>query len=202
MAIRGARPLGAQAETWIRADEGGAPPGAWSQAIVDRGGVVVEVLEAAGMVDLHTQDPLLTAGWTGLLALSFLTVVLASSSGLLLYAYTEARERQGEFALLRSLGFSRLQMNGVVWFNLALVVSWGVVMGILGGLWLGGALLPLLEVAEEGTRVTPPMVLQINWAALAAAFGALMAAMFASVVALAWSLSHMDLQRLLRMEAA
>ena len=136
------------------------------------------------------------------LALSFLTVVLASSSGLLLYTYIDTRERQTEFAMLRSLGFSQIQVNGVVWFNLALVVVFGVLIGTWGGQLLGTALLPLLEVAEGGTRVTPPMVLETNWSALGLAYAFLGGATVATVVALAWAISHLEIQRLLRVEGA
>jgi putative ABC transport system permease protein len=202
VAIRDTRRAEPWVELWVQGGVGAASSEVWSQAISDRGGTVSDVHEATQLVAFRTEDPLLTAGWTGLLALSFLTAVLASSTGLLLYTYTEARERQGEFALLRSLGFSRLQVNSMVWFNLALVVAWGAAMGTLGGLWLGNALLPLLEVAEEGTRVTPPMVLQINWTSMATAYGVMAAAMAVTVGMLAWAISRLEVQSLLRMEAA
>ena len=201
-AIRDTRPVEPWVELWVQGEEKAASFGVWSQAISDRGGTVSHVHEAAQLVAVRTEDPLLTSGWTGLLALSILTAVLASSTGLFLYTYTEARERQGEFALLRSLGFSRLQVNGMVWFNLALVVTWGVGTGTLGGIWLGNALLPVLEVAEEGTRVTPPMVLQINWTSMATAYGVMVAAMTVTVGMLAWTISRLEVQRLLRIEAA
>lgn len=98
--------------------------------------------------------------------LSFFTIVLTNLSSILLYSYMDSRERQMEFALLRTLGFTRGQLNGVVWFGLILMVSGGIVLGTWVGQLAGTAVLPLLEVAEEGTRVTPPMGLHINWQAL------------------------------------
>ena len=194
------RRLRPSAELWVRDGSGTMTVSSVEREITYLGGEANSVHDAAEMVATRTSDPLLTAGWAGLLALSFLTVVLASSSGLLLYTYIDARERQGEFAMLRSLGFSRLQVNGVVWFNLVLVVALGLGIGTWGGQWLGATLLPLLEVAEGGTRVTPPMVLETNWSTLGLAYAILMAATAATVVALAWAISRLDLQRLLRVE--
>ncbi len=154
------------------------------------------------MVAELTSDPLLAAGWSGLLALSFLAVVLATSSGLILYSYIDARERQGEFAVLRTLGFTSFQVNGVVWFNLGLTVAVGLGLGTLGGHWLGRAILPLLEVAEGGARVTPPMVLETNWLAVGTAYLVLAAATAVTVVALAWAISRLEVQRLLRVADA
>jgi hypothetical protein len=194
------RRLRPPAELWVRDGSGTLTVSSLEREITYLGGEVSNVHDAAEMVATRTSDPLLTAGWAGLLALSFLTVVLASSSGLLLYSYIDARERQGEFAMLRSLGFSRLQVNGVVWFNLILVVTLGLAVGTWGGQWLGATLLPLLEVAEGGTRVTPPMVLETNWSTLVLAYAILAAATAATVVALAWAISRLDIQRLLRVE--
>ena len=198
VALRARRNLNPDMEVWLSAADGTLPAAPILQAIEEMGGQALEVHEAEKLLAARTGDPLLTAGWLGLLALSFVTVVLASSSGLILYTYMDARERSEEFALLRTLGFSRPQVNGILWFNLVLVVLSGIAVGTWGGQWLGGALLPLLEVAEEGRRVTPPMVLATNWLALGVAYTVLAAATAATVVALAWAISHLDVQRLLR----
>ena len=102
--------------------------------------------------------------------------------------------------MLRSLGFSNMQVNGVVWFNLTLVVCLGLAIGTWGGQWLGVILLPLLEVAEGGKRVTPPMILETNWSALVVAYSVLGAATAVTVLALAWSISKMELQRVMRVQ--
>ena len=88
----------------------------------------------------------------------FLALVLASGSGMVLFSYMDIRERQMEFALLRTMGSARRQVNGVVWFNLLLVVAAGIGLGTWAGQLIGITLLPILEVSEGGVRVTPPMV--------------------------------------------
>jgi ABC-type antimicrobial peptide transport system permease subunit len=128
----------------------------------------------------------------------FLALVLASASGVMLFSYMDTRERQTEYALLRTLGFSRGQLNGVVWFNLFLMVVCGVGLGTLAGVVIGNSLLPILEVAEEGVRVTPPMVLQTNWFALLISYLILAAVTVITVGWLAWIITKLEVQRVLR----
>jgi ABC-type antimicrobial peptide transport system permease subunit len=153
---------------------------------------------ATDMISEKVTHPLLVAGWSGLLVLSFFTVVLASASSILLYSYMDSRERQMEFALLRTLGFTRGQLNGVVWFGLILMVSSGIVLGTWVGQLAGTAVLPLLEVAEQGTRVTPPMSLHINWQALFWYYAVLAVAAVATCGILARILARREIQQVLR----
>ena len=136
------------------------------------------------------------------MALSFIAVVLASASGLLLYTYIDTREHVGEFAILRTLGFTTIQVNAVVWFNLTLTVILGMLLGTWGGQMLGSAILPLLEVAEGGQAVTPPMALQTNWTALIIAYALFVATTFVTIVALAWAISKLEVQKILRVAEA
>jgi hypothetical protein len=198
ISLRNTRPLVADTEVWIRSNGEDISLDSIQPVLQDLGGTILESYLAVEMVAESTGDPLLTSGWSGLLALSFLAVVMASSSGLILYTYIDARERLGEFAILRALGFTTSQVNGVVWFNLALTVVLGMSVGALGGHWLGNAVLPLLEVGENSTRVTPPLVLQNNWLAVGLAYLVLAASALVTVASLAWAIGRMDIQRILR----
>ena len=153
---------------------------------------------ASEMVSERVTHPLLVAGWSGLMVLSFFTVVLASASSILLYSYLDSRERQMEFALLRTLGFTRGQLNSVVWFGLVLIVGSGMVLGTWVGQLAGTAVLPLLEVAERGTRVTPPMTLHINWWAIFWYYAVLAVAVVATCGILARVLARREIQQVLR----
>ncbi len=198
VSLRNTRPLAADTEVWIRSNGEDLSVDSTQPVLEDMDGTILESYTASEMVAESTGNPLLTAGWSGLLALSFIAVVMASSSGLILYTYIDARERLGEFAILRTLGFTKFQVNGVVWFNLALTVVLGMSVGALGGQWLGNAVLPLLEVGENSTRITPPLVLQNNWLAVGLAYLVLAASAFVTVAALAWAIGRMDIQRILR----
>ena len=157
---------------------------------------------ATEMVRERTEQPLVSAGWGALLVLMFLALVLASASGVMLFSFTDTRERRTEFALLRTLGSSRGQLNGAVWFSLFVVTLFGVVLGSVAGQVIGTSLLPLMEVAEEGARVTPPMTLEIDWVTLGVSYAILGSVTIGTVLWLIWYTSKMEVQQVLRIGEA
>ncbi|MEX2031432.1 MAG: hypothetical protein WEA81_01070, partial [Dehalococcoidia bacterium] len=79
----------------------------------------VEALETLGLTKIVTReglqlqqqdDPLVAAGWSGILAISFGAVLLLSAIGFIVYSYLTAQQRGLEFAILRTLGFSKPQI--------------------------------------------------------------------------------------------
>ncbi|MCE2501640.1 MAG: ABC transporter permease [Dehalococcoidia bacterium] len=165
-----------------------------SQLGVNSGEVMVAEEEAA----LRGKEPLANAGWGGLLVIMFLALALASATGIALYCWLDTRERQTEFALLRTLGSSRGQLNAVVWFNLAVVVVAGVAVGTWAGAQIGAALLPVLEVAEGGVRATPPLTFETDWRMLALAYAVLAVVSVVTVIWLAFVTNRLEVQRVLR----
>ena len=193
---------GGSNELWVSLDGPGEAAPAIVESLDGLGLRVGGTGLASDIVAERVEQPLVNASWSGLLVLMFLALVLASASGLMLFSYVDARERQTEFALLRTLGFSRSQLNGVVWFNLLLVVACGIGLGTWAGHQIAGSLLPILEVAEGGVRVTPPMVLQTNWSALFVSYMVLVLVTASMVVWLAVLLTKLDVQRVLRIGEA
>tara|TARA_B100000749_G_scaffold82238_1_gene62388 strand:- start:2045 stop:3529 length:1485 start_codon:yes stop_codon:yes gene_type:complete len=160
---------------------------------------VREVFDADALVAERVDQPLVNAGWGALLVLLFLAVALATGSGVMLFSFLDTKERQTEFALLRTLGSSGSQSRGIVWFNLFLIIICGVAMGTWVGQLIGTSLLPLMEVAEEGERVTPPMALTTNWLSLAVSYAVLALVTLVTVLWLAWLSSKIQVQQVLRM---
>ncbi len=198
---------GGSSELWVSLTESvrsspDDPHHAVIEALRGRGINVREAHVASEMVSQRVEQPLINAGWGGLLVLMFLALVLASASGVMMFSYMDTRNRQAEFALLRTMGFSRGQLNGVVWFNLFLMVVCGIGLGTLAGQLIGASLLPVLEIAEEGVRVTPPMVLQMNWVALLVSYLVLAGVTGSTVVWLAWVTARLEIQRVLRIGEA
>lgn len=169
-----------------------------SETLTGMGVTVDDSLLATEEITRRVEQPLANASWGGLLALMFLALVLASASGVVLFSYVDTGERRTEFALLRTLGTSAGQLNGMVWFNLLLMVICGVALGTWAGQQIGATLLPVLEVSEGGVRVTPPMALQTNWLTLAVAYLALAAVAVANVLWLAWFTTRLNIQQVLR----
>lgn len=192
------RIVGGPNELWASFSGNNSNPTAIVAALDDHGLSVRETLVASDLVAQRVDQPLTNAGWGGLLVLMFLALVLASASGMVLFSYMDIRERQTEFALLRTLGSTRGQIHGVVWFNLFLVAACGIGLGAWAGQQIGASLLPILEVAEGGTRVTPPMVFQTNWITLLIAYLVLGAVTAGTVAWLAWLTAKLEVQQVLR----
>jgi predicted lysophospholipase L1 biosynthesis ABC-type transport system permease subunit len=195
-------PVGGSDELWVGL---GGPPGeagAITAALNDGGLRVRKVYLAADMVSQNVEQPLVSAGWGGLLVLMFLALALASASGVMLFSYVDTKGRQTEFAVLRTLGATRKQLNGVVWFSLLVVAACGIGLGTWAGRLVGASLLPLMEVAEQGVRVTPPLVLQTNWVTLAVTYAMLAVVTAGTVAWLAWLARRLEVQQVLRIGEA
>ena len=196
--LHGRRVVGGPNELWARLSAGAPDLTELTAALEGRGLRINASHLSSLLIEERTEQPLTSAGWGGLLVLMFLTLVLASSSGMVLFSYMDTRERQMEFALLRTLGSTRRQVNGVVWFNLLLVVTAGIALGTWAGQLIGITLLPILEVSEGGVRVTPPMVFQTNWKTLLISYLVLASVFAGTVLWLTWLMGKLEVQRVLR----
>ena len=144
-------------------------------------------------------DPLVSAGWRALLAIAFFTVLLVSAIGFIVHAEVTFRTRQTELALLRATGLSMRQLFALVTLEQLLVIGAGIAIGAFMGARLGATIMPYLGTSGEGLRVVPPMILEIDWRALAITFG-LVAAVFAGVIAVVlYSVYRMSVHRVLRL---
>ena len=186
-------------ELWLAETDGSLGEEFVRTALRDEGVSVRKVFDATAMVAQRVEQPLVNSGWGALLVLLFIAMALASASGLLLFSHLDAQERRTEFALLRTLGISRSQMQQIVWTNLFLVVISGVGLGTLLGWLLGLGLLPLMEVVEEGARATPSLVLTANWSSLLVSYVVLAAVGVMCGLWLTWLTNRLQLQQVLRM---
>ena len=186
-------------ELWISGTDGTVDAEAISSILQDEGVSIREVQEAQSMVALRLDQPLVNAGWGALLVLLFLAITLASASGLLLFSHLDARERQTEFALLRTLGISRGQMRTILWAGLSVMVLCGIGLGTLLGWLIGASLLPLMEVAEAGERITPSLVFTADWQRLLVSYAILGAVTLFAGLWLAWLTGRLQLHQVLRM---
>ena len=170
-----------------------------AESVRQSGVRIREIFNSAAMVSTRVDQPLVNAGWGALLVLLFLAVTLASASGVMLFSYLDTRERQTEFALLRTLGSTGGQLRGIVWFNLFLVVICGLALGTWVGQLIGVSILPLMEVAEGGERVTPPMAFTVDWRSLMVSYLVLAVVTVVTVVWLAWLSAKIQVEQVLRM---
>ncbi len=193
------RPSRETNELWISGTDGVIPPEPVLEALKEDGLIAREVLHGPTMVARELEQPLLNAGWGALLVLMFLAVALASASGLILFSHLDAMERQTEYALLRTLGTSRFQMQKIVWAGLLVMVICGVGLGTFLGWLLGSSLIPLMELIDAGTRITPSLVFTADWQRLFMSYGILAGVTLLCGLWLTWLTGKLRLHQVLRM---
>jgi len=196
--LHSSRIIGGPNELWVRLDHLESPHPDFKPAFDSKDLRIKKMYSGEQVIKNRTEQPLNSAGWGGLLIIMFLALLLASCTGMILFAYVDTRERLTEYALLRTLGSSHSQVNAIVWFNLLLVIGIGALVGTLVGQQIGILLLPILEISENGLRVTPPMIFQINWIILLLAYLLMGIVFICSGLWLSWFTKKLEIQRVLR----
>ena len=157
------------------------------------------VLDTASRLSSSQVDPLVGAGWSALLLLAFLAVLFLSGLGFLVHSYVSFRTREVEFALTRTLGFSRGQQIAQIWVEQVVIV----VIGIGLGTWMGGrisaTIMPFLGQDDFGGRVLPPFAIHVDTGALALTYAGMFLVFAVISLSLLWLIHRIALHRVLRL---
>jgi hypothetical protein len=160
---------------------------------------VGQVIDRARDLDAAEIDPLVLAGWRALLLIAFGAILILSSLGFLVHAYVSFRDRELEFALMRTIGISIRQLVALMWVEQALVIAVGMVLGTWMGGRLGAAVMPFLGNDDQGSQVLPPFVMEQSLRNLAATYIAMAVIFGAIILGVIWFVRRMALGRVLRM---
>ncbi len=182
-------------EAWLAAGPDGT---ARARQALQSGGLQATVVSFEEIRTAQEKDPLIAAGWEGILFISFAAILLLSSIGFLIYSYLTAQKRTLEFAVLRTMGFSRRQIATVVGFEQAFVIGLGMVAGTLMGLRLGSLMIRYMGVTETGDDVLPPMLLHVSWFTVGSAWLILGFAFLVTIGIVVLLYSRLALHRVLR----
>ena len=144
-------------------------------------------------------DPLVKAGWRSLLFIAFSSVLVLSCLGFLVHAYISFRNRQLEFALLRTVGFSMRQLVTMVWLEQMLVILAGLALGTWMGGRLGAVIMPFLGHDDFGSQVMPPFAMQVNWNVLILTYAIMFLVFAVIILGMIWLVNRISLQRVLRL---
>ena len=158
-----------------------------------------EVLDRVQVLADSKVDPLVDAGWRALLFVAFAAVLILSGLGFMVHAYVSFKSREIQFALMRTVGFSMSQLTTLVLLEQVLVIGAGLALGTWMGGRLGETMMPFLGNNDQGARVLPPFVVDINWGTLALtylAMGLLFSIIITGVIIL---VRRISLQRILRL---
>ena len=183
-------------EWWLRADDAAAaaavsrtPPGPFARAIV-----LTRVDRTASL----SADPL-ALGIIGALALGFVVAGLFAVIGLAASAAVSARQRRGEFALLRALGLSGGQLSGWLWLENASLVLVSLLAGTGLGLLIGWVVLPYITVTQQATTPFPPVIVETPWSTILVLEAVTAGALALTVIFLAGVLRRAGVGSVLRM---
>ncbi len=143
-------------------------------------------------------DPLVAASWEGILFLCFAAVLILTGLGFAVYATLAVQARSLEFAILRTMGFSNLQVLGLVSFEQLFVIAGGVVAGTFLGFPLGRLMIGYLGVTESGDDPVPPLVSQVSWPSVLTVYGLLAVVFICTILSLATVYSRLAVSRTLR----
>ncbi len=151
--------------------------------------------------NLQDEDPLVAAGWEGLLFLTFIAIVLLAALGFLVASVLVAQQQQGEFAVLRTMGFSLPQVLLVVGIEKILIIAVSMALGTAVGLQLGTMMLEFVGFVETGETVLPPFVTVTDWATIGGAYGVLGLVFLGAIAVIVALYMRMTIGQILRIGA-
>ncbi len=183
-------------EWWIRADDAAAAIAVDPSA--DGPFARATVLSRVDRTASLSADPL-ALGIIGALALGFVVAGLFAVIGLAASAAVSARQRRGEFALLRALGLSGGQLSGWLWLENASLVVVSLVAGTGLGLLIGWVVLPYITVTQQATTPFPPVIVETPWATILVLEAVTAGALALTVIGLAAVLRRAGVGSVLRM---
>ena len=160
---------------------------------------VSDVIDAEAKLAVAKIDPLVLAGWRALLLIAFGSILVLSGLGFLVHAYVSFRDRELQFALMRTMGFTTRQLVSLMWLEQALVIAVGMALGTWMGGRLGTIIMPLLGHDDKGGQVLPPFAIDVGWSNLLFTYLAMALIFTAIILGVIWFIRRMSLSNLLRL---
>ncbi|MCY4375227.1 MAG: ABC transporter permease [Spirochaetaceae bacterium] len=141
-------------ELWMDLERG-AQSGPLYAAVEEQELRVLEIRDTSQLTIEAKNDPLLQ-GTNGVLTFGFLTAVLVSVTGYVLFLVFALRERTLQFGLLRALGVHRRQVVGMLVLEQLLTGGFAIVAGLAIGQIAALLYVPLLQLAGPAAEQILP----------------------------------------------
>jgi ABC-type antimicrobial peptide transport system permease subunit len=137
-------------------------------------------------------------GIIGALAIGFVAAALFAVLGFVVSAAVSARERVGEFALLRAIGLSPAQLSSWLSLENAVLAAVSLAAGTALGLLMVWLVLPFVTVTQGGATPYPPVRVAVPWASILVLEAVAVVTLVTTVLVLAWLLRRIGLAAVLR----
>jgi hypothetical protein len=156
------------------------------------------LLSERSLLDEASSDPLVAAGWNGVLTLAFIAALLLSLVGFIVQSSLALQRRMVEFAILRTMGISHRQLLFLIGFEQSFLIVGGILAGTFLGLQIGSLMLPFLQLTERGGRVLPPFIITTQWSSILPAYALLFLFFAVSIGLMGLVVSRLPIGRTLR----
>tara|TARA_B100000029_G_scaffold507008_1_gene590799 strand:- start:3754 stop:7263 length:3510 start_codon:yes stop_codon:yes gene_type:complete len=117
-------------------------------------------------LDEARSDPSLHASGSGILSVAFSAVLLLAFLAFAVTILVSTYSRMVEFASLRAIGFSSIQILKSMLIEWSVIFAMGISAGILLGRQIANIMMSFLSVTETGNPVLPPYIVETDWITL------------------------------------
>ena len=149
-------------------------------------------------VDLARRNPLAGGGWNGLTMLSITTLTTAVLIALATHGVVSIRAGRVELTVVRTLGFSRIQIFLALAMERGVVSLLGLIMGGAVGYVLARWVLGLLDQNARGQAVVPPAIFATQGWIIAVSILCLVLASLSAILLAVWSAGRLKPSDVLR----
>ena len=171
-----------------------------SETILRLTGTTDRVFDRDARLEAIRHDPLITAGWRAMMALSLGLIVFTAGLGYLIYLLAFTNRGRNEMGFLQSLGMTGRQVLGLLSIEHLAIVLVGLGIGTWAGFQMSSIMVSSVAVTELGDPVVPPFVMMTDWPMLAIIYATTASIFLLSTLALARSMRNLELHSISRLE--
>ena len=189
--------VGRPEEFWLAVDETADR----NQAIAGLRDILpsnTRIRDRKAAVDLARRNPLAGGGWNGLTLISITTLTMAVLIALATHAVVSIRAGRVELTVVRTLGFSRIQIFLALAIERVVVSLLGLIMGGAVGYLLARWVLGLLDQNARGQAVLPPAIFATQGWIIGLSILCLVLASLAAILLAVWSAGRLKPSDVLR----
>jgi len=174
----------------LRLDRGPADRQAILRQLAGSAYRVTGIVDRAAALGLDGADPLIAAGGSGILLVSFVAALVLAAGAFLVALYTSFNRRRVEFAVMAALGIGRGRLLAMLACEYGVLAAIAAAAGVWLGLGISRVMLSFLTLTESGAKVVPPFVLVTNWRLIGVALACLAVIVIGSLLLAARAYAH------------
>ncbi len=161
-----------------------------------------QVSDRESQANVSTLDPLVSAGWKAMVALSVGIIIFTAGLGYVAYLLSFAHGNRNQMGFMQAMGLTRRQISGLMSVEHLLVAIVGLGLGTWAGYEMSRIMVSALAVNSAGYPVVPPFILTTNWTIMAPLYAALCAVFATALIVVNRGITRLDLYSISRLETA